>query len=527
MISHSRIKLMAMLVVSGFALTACNREQAPPPEYPPIEDPVADTTPTEDATTVVERQPPPESGPARDIQFPPVTRTTLRNGLEVNTVEWHQLPIVYINLVIKSGGETDPANIPGLSGIVADMLTEGTRGRSSVELAEHIEFLGADIWTDSGTETISIGFRALSEHLDEALAVVAEVATQPAFSATELNKLKQRELDRLNQEAQNPRYLSRREYYRAIYGNHPYARYDTTAEAIGRVNPIQLRQWHRRHVVANNAFLVVVGDVTSDQVQTQTQAAFGRWRRGTVPTPRYTAPPARTSREVIVVDRPGSAQSQIRIGNLAIPRSDESWIQMSVANQVLGGSASSRLFMDLRERRSLTYGAYSDVIPREQVGPFTAVAAVRTEVTVEALGAFFEHLDRISTERASDEELELARRYLSDSFPLHIDTPGKIAGLVGELRSYGLPDDYWDTFRTRIGEVTGEQALAAAQANIRPDESVVIIVGEASAFAEELRQWGPVTVVNTAGETTATYPALETPPPAAEAAAESEAPAAE
>jgi predicted Zn-dependent peptidase len=219
----------------------------------------------------------------------------------------------------------------------------------------------------------------------------------------------------------------------------------------------------------------------------------------------------RTAREVIIVDREGSAQTQIRVGNLAIERGHDDWIPLQVANQVLGGGASSRLFMDLRERRSLTYGAYSSVEEREQVAPFTAVAAVRTDVTARAMEAFFEHLVAISSEAASEEETVLARQYLSNSFPLSIDTSGKIASMVAGLRGYGLPDTYWETFRTRIRAVTAAEALTAARAHIRPEQMVVVLVGEAAQIAEPMRAYGPVTVTNTAGEVvrrlTATSPA--------------------
>ena len=208
-----------------------------------------------------------------------------------------------------------------------------------------------------------------------------------------------------------------------------------------------------------------------------------------------------------MVDRPGAVQSVILLGNLAIARDDEDFVPLRVANQVLGGSAASRLFMDLRERRSLTYGAYSQVGERVGVAPFVAYASVRTEVTEEAVGAFFENLDRIVAEAPPEPELANAQRFLSDSFPLKIDTPGKIASLVADLRVFGLPDDYWDGYRTSIREVSAEEALAAAQEHIRPEQMLVLVVGNAASFAESLTQWGPVTVVDGEGEVQQTFEA--------------------
>jgi predicted Zn-dependent peptidase len=509
-----RARLALGLSLSLGSLTmACQREQGPPPEYPPLatvdgtETPITDTQPESVPEPETPREPAPAGGAARDIAFPAIARSTLPNGLELNTVSSTQLPVVYLQLVIRSGNETNPADLPGLAGLVADMLREGTTRRSSAELAEEIEFLGADMGVAATSENLVITFRALKEHLPEALAIIAEVATQPLFDTEELEKLRRRELDRLELSQQEPRFLSSRAYYRALYGAHPYARVDTTPEAVRAVTPANLIAWHRTHVVANNAYLVVVGDVNPADVRRRVTRAFGRFRRGTVPEVSYPAPPTRTEREIIVVDRVGSSQTQIRMGNLALARQHEDWVPLQVANQVLGGSASSRLFMDLRERRSLTYGAYSSVEERQQVGAVTVGAAVRTEVTAQAVDALFEHLVRISSEAPGAEETDLARRFLSDSFPLSIDTPGKVASLVSDLRGYGLPDDYWESFRTRIRSVTPEQSLTAARAHIHPDQMVVVLVGEAAQIAEPMRAYGAVTVTNTAGEVLRRLPA--------------------
>jgi zinc protease len=228
-----------------------------------------------------------------------------------------------------------------------------------------------------------------------------------------------------------------------------------------------------------------------------------------------------------VVHRPSSAQAVIAIGNLAIPRNHPDWIPLAVANQVLGGSAASRLFMDLRERRSLTYGAYSGVDELLRPGPFRARAAVGRDPrapdvdrTPAAVEAFMEHLDRIVHEQASGEEIEAARRFLADSFPLRIDTPGRIAELVSDLRIHGLPDDYWDRYRSEIRNVTPERALAAARAHIRPDQALIVVVGDAEAVARPLTRWGPVRVISSEdGREIARFPAAPQNPSAEEAGA--------
>ena len=499
------------ILVAAFAL-ACGPSAQPVPDVPDVD---GDGETGERPPEVAEREAPPESGPARDVQFPPLARASTENGLEVNTVEWRKLPIVYLRLVIKSGAEADPENMPGLAHIVGTMLKEGTRTQTSAQLAERVEYLGADLWVSDDEENIHIGMRALSEHLDEAMEILADVAMNPAFRPDELRKLKRREIDRLALQANDPGFLASRELYARLYGEHPYAHIDTTREVVERVSRRDLQRWHRTHFVANNAFLVAVGDASAEDVQRAAQAKFGRWRTGEVPEVEYADPPERESREIVLVDRPESVQSVIYIGNLAIPRSHEDYEELEVANQVLGGSAASRLFMDLRERRSLTYGAYSGVGESVKVAPFRASASVRNEVTAQAMTAFFEHLDRIRNEAVPADELRDAHRYLSDRFPLEIDTPGKIANLVADLRIYGLPDDYWDGFRTAIREVSAPQAQAAAREHIRPDRSLVVVVGRAADVAEALTQWGPVTVVDQEGEVVSSMPAAgqETPAP--------------
>ena len=451
------------------------------------------------------RESPPAPGKAKDMSLPPVHIADLDNGLQVNTIVANQLPVVYATLIVRSGGESDPAKLPGLAGLIAQMLKEGTTKRSSAEIAEEIEFLGADLWASSDEENTYVGVRALAGQFDVVMAILAEVASAPAFSNGELEKLKRRELDRLALSEREPRYIARRTFYRELYGQHPYGTVDTTPQAVKRVRRQDMVRWHRAHFVGKNAFLVVAGDVDPDHVAETARKTFGAWKAGKRAVPTYGEPPRPTDRNILVVDRPGSVQSVIYMGNLAIARANREWIPLLVANQVLGGSAASRLFMDLREKRSLTYGAYSSIGERVDVGPFVAYASVRTEVTTEAIGAFFEHLTRIHQEPVEPQELVNAKRYLSDSFPLKVDTPGKLSELVVDLRTFGLPDDYWDRYRQWIRNTSSSEAQYVARSYIRPQDSLVVIVGQAADFAQSLQQFGPVTVVSPDGEVKAKF----------------------
>ena len=485
----------AVVLLSCLALVSAGCKKGAPPQHAGQAD---DEAPVVDARV-------PASGPPRELKFPVIERAKLANGLEVNTVSTSALPVVYLKLAFKSGAQTDPETLPGLSKLVAAMLKEGTTKRSSAELADTVEFLGADLSAGAGPEDLVVTMRALKDHLDEAMSLLAEVVKQPAFNNAELKKLKKRSLDRLALAERDPNYVAKRAFFRALYGSHPYARVDTTPRAVKTLSRGDLVRWHRRHMVAANAVLVAVGDVTAKQVSQAAAKAFSGWRTGTANKVTYPKIAQRPKREILVVDRPGSVQSVIMIGNRAIARTDDDWIKLAVANQVLGGSAASRLFMDLREKRSLTYGAYSRVGERLDAAPFIASASVRTEVTAEAVGAFFEHLDRIVTETTPSGELNDARRFLSDSFPLKVDTPGKIASLVTELRLQGLPDSYWESYGPAVREVGALEALEVAKQHIRPDRVLVVVVGQAADFAQALRQFGPVRVVAQDGELKAEF----------------------
>lgn len=486
---------------------------SPQPDPTPV---VSPETSGEEAVALEQpehiRQPPPESAAPRDVHLPPTVRTSLRNGLEVNTSSDARLPLVYARLVVRSGLARDPANLPGLSRFVGEMLQQGTRTRDSARLADEIEYLGASLDVSTDADSMALQIRGTSDQLDAMLALLADVAMNPAFANADVERERQQQIDRLAIAASDPSRLAYREFYRLAYGAHPYGHVDLSAESVRAIRRADLVAWHRRHFVPSNAFLVVVGDVTAEASARAVERAFGAWRGAAVPALTLPEPPRRTEREILVVHRPGSVQSVIAIGNLAIARADRDYVSLAVANQVLGGSPASRLFLDLRERRSLTYGAYSNVDELVGVSPFRARAAVPNARTEPAMDAFMEHLERIVREPAPVAEIRDAERYLSDSFPLQIDTYGRIAWMVGYLRLFGLPDDYWDGYRTQIRSVSPEEALRAAQAHIHPDRAIVVVVGDADVVAEPLRRWGTVSIVDTNGAPLPASPAA----PAAE-----------
>jgi zinc protease len=514
-------RTQVFLALSALIVAAACSSTTTAPVAQQTTPPPADSQAVQVVQVPVAKEQAPASGPAREIHLPKITRVTTASGLEVNTVPMPGLPVVQVKLVIKAGSAADPADLPGTAQFVAEMLREGTTKKSSAKIAETVDFLGAKLDIGNDEEHVVINMSALSDQLKDAMSLVAELATLPSFDDKELAKLKKRELDRLSLMSQSPNFLARREFYKALYGEHPYAHTDTNKDVVKKIRKSDLVKWHRKYFAPNNAYLVVVGNATTDDVLAAANKAFRDWSPRKVAPLEYPAPPARNATEIVLVDRPESVQSVIYVGNLALKRTDADYIPLTVANQVLGGSAASRLFMDLREKQSLTYGAYSDVDEALQPAPFRAFAAVRNEVTPQAMKGFMNHLLRIRTETTPDAELADAKRFLVDSFPLHIETPAEIAGLVSQLRTYGFPDDYWDGYRSQIQAVTAAQALEAAQKYIRPQAALVVVVGKAAAIKDTLAGYGPVKVIDTEGKVIVDAPTATaaTPPAAAPAAA--------
>lgn len=476
-------RLRGLAVALGALAASCSTTPPPAPQTAPPA-PVAEA-PAPAPEPAPLRVTPPTPGPARDVRLPAIRRSRLPNGLEVNAVSYTTLPVLHIRLTVRAGSSHDPANLPGVASLTGDMLKEGARGRTSAQIAEAIAFVGGSIGVTTAQDGTTFSISVLKDHAETAFTLLADILTTPTFPPTELEKLRRRELDRLERSVNDPGWLSRRAYYQALYpAGHPYARIDTSAEVLRRITRNDIVAFHRARYVAGAMSLSVVGNVTDEQLTPLLTRTLGRVRRGEAPALRFPEAPAATGRQVILIDRPGSAQSVIRVGNLALRRRDDDWTTFSVANQLLGGGVSSRLFMDLRELRSLTYGAYARASENVGVGSWFAGGQVRNAVTVDALQALMQHLECLTTEASPDDELAQTRRYLIDSFPLSIETPGNVADLVSALRLYDLPDDYFDTFRTRVAEVTPATALASAQRYIRPQGSVVIVVGVAEAPVE-------------------------------------------
>jgi zinc protease len=439
----------------------------------------------------------PTAGAGVEFRLPPVRRTRLTNGVSVAVVEHRALPVLHVRVILRGAGSLfDPRDRPGLASITAELLREGVTGMDSRAIAAALDGAGASLGTDTGDDSVTLRLDTLPERADATLALVGRLLAEPTFPPDELDRLRRRELDRLAQEMADPAWLASRPFFRATYGEaHPYGRFDTTPAVLRAIRREDVLAFHRAHVRAGSITVVAVGATTSESFTQLAQRAFGAIAQGEVPRPTMPAAPVREARQIFIVDRPASAQAYVRVGRVGVRRNDPSWASLTVANQVLGASPSSRLFVDLRERRSLTYGVYARVSAAVDEGVVSASGSTRLERCGEFVNALLEHLDRMGAEAVPEDELERARTVVQNRLPTSIATAGDLATRVSELELFSLGDDYFDQYRTRVAAVTSATVREAGQRFYGTRASVVVVVGPARTLRPALAGLGPVTVL--------------------------------
>jgi zinc protease len=331
--------------------------------------------------------------------------------------------------------------------------------------------------------------------------LLAEVALRPSFPENEIDLYRRNTIEHLKFQRSQPGFLAGEQAARLIYGEHPYSRVSPKAADIAGLNRNELVSHHRRTFIPNNAIFVAVGDVDALELFDEIDEHFGSWVKGEIFEMSTAEPPRSSSRSLTIVDRPGSAQSNIVLGNLAAKRLVPDHFALIVMNQVLGAGASSRVFMNLREEKGYTYGAYTRVDAKRLSGDLEATAEVRTAVTGDSLKEFFYELDRVRAEKVTDKELDDAKRFLTGVFPIRAETQEGLTNLILTQQLYGLPDDHLQTYRQHVNAVTADDVLSAAQKYVRPDEMAIVIVGDAQDVLGQARGFAPsVEIFDTEGK---------------------------
>jgi len=447
-----------------------------------------------------DRTRPPQSGPPPTLKLPAIQKRALSNRLPVWIVERHEVPVVHVNLVVLSGTGDDPQGKFGIASLTASLLTEGAGSRSALEIADAVDFLGADLVTNSGSDESAVRLNVPVARLAAALPIMADVSMRPTFPEAELNRQKVQRLTSIIQARDDPASINQLEFARVVYG--PANRYGTaqagSAQNISAFTVADVRAFYQSAYQPDNAALIVVGDVTPDRVMPMLETNFGKWQNGAAPAQHKTfpTPPLPAAREVFIVDKPGAPQSQVRIGWAAVARATPDYFPITVMNTVLGGAFSSRLNLNLREKHGYTYGAQSQFDMRLSAGPFVAAAGIQTDKTADALKEFFNELNGILQPVPAD-ELTRAKHYVSLRYPLGFETTGDIAARLEQALVYHLPDDYFATYVQRIEAVTAAEVQRVAQKYIVPAKFAVVIAGDRAAIEPGIRalNLGPIKIM--------------------------------
>jgi zinc protease len=424
------------------------------------------------------------------FQIPSAFETTLPNGLRVVLFDDERLPLVSFRLAFLSGDAHDPKEHVGLTSAMVSMLTEGTETHSSRELAEKVERLGASLGVSSSDDFTIVSASALSIYTADMLDLIAEVVFRPTFPEEELDLYRRNTIENLKFQRSQPNFLANEQTSRILYGSHPYATIAPKASDVEKLTREELEKLHSARLIPNNAILVVVGDIDRDELLSKLEQHFGDWPQGPAPSADDPALPQRTERTITIVDRPGSAQSNIVLANPGIKRTHPDYFAMLVMNQVLGAGASSRVFINLREEKGYTYGAYTRMDMKRLAGDIEATAEVRTPVTGDSLKEFFYELNRIRDEVVPEQELQDAKNYLAGVFPLRAETQEGMTGLILNQQLYGLPSDYLQTYRDNVNAVTAADVQRVAIKHLHPDTLAIVIVGDAGDILPQVRDYG-------------------------------------
>lgn len=437
-----------------------------------------------------DRSQPPPLGPPPALSLPAIQKRQLSNGLPVWLVERHEVPVTQVNLVVFSGTGDDPAGKFGAASLTAAMLTEGAGTRSSLELADAVDFLGAELGAGSGFDSTAVRLHVPAARLADALALMADVALRPTFPREELERIRRERLTSILQARDDPPTINALAFSRVLYGS--THRYGTgangTAASLQSLTTDDLRAFYASAFQPKNAALLVVGDVASDKVMPLVESSFGGWKAAGPAAPATKLPeaPQPARREISLVDKPGAAQSQIRIGWIGVPRSTPDYFPIQILNTILGGSFSSRLNMNLREQHRYTYGASSAFDMRSSAGPFLAAAGVQTDKTSESLKEFFNELNRI-LEAVPADELTRAKNYVALGFPSGFETTRDISRRLEDALVYRLPDDYFTKYIQNIQAVTAADVQRVAQKYIQPNRFAIVVTGDRKVIEPSIR----------------------------------------
>ncbi|HKR60803.1 MAG TPA: pitrilysin family protein [Pyrinomonadaceae bacterium] len=436
------------------------------------------------------------------VKLPKAEETTLPNGLRVVLLRDPKVPTFTAQMVVLSGGLADKSDFRGLASFTAALLREGTSKRSSKDIAEQVDAIGATLNSNSGFSSLTstISAAGLVENLDQTFDLFADVIRNPAFPADEVEKYKTRTLANLQLQRSSPQFLAQEQFNRAIYGDHPAAIVAPPVDSIKKLTSKDLAGFHSTYYRPNNSILAIVGDVTLKELMPKIQKAFGDWQKAEVPATTIPAAPTQAASRILLIDRPGSVQTVLQLGTLGIERNSPDYFSLLLADRILGGGPAARLFLNLREDKGYTYGAYSNFGASRFRGTWASSSEVRTDVTEGAMKEFMFELKRLRDDKVSAEELDNAKRAIVGSFALSLEQPQSLLQNIITQKLYDLPADYWDTYPQKVAAITVDDIQKVAQKYIDLDHIQIVAVGDASKARDVLAKYGKVEVYDADGK---------------------------
>jgi zinc protease len=441
----------------------------------------------ERAPAVVDRSRLPPLRAVPTFSFPVITKSTLANGLGVWTAHHPQVPMVGLVLLVQIGSANDPAGREGLAAITADMLDEGTGSRSAIDVHQDIARIGAQFDTDIGSDAMVISLTSLSRFTGRGLELLADVVTRPALRDADFLRVRQLRLNRLIQLRDMPGVIADRAFARLLYGDSPYGHTPLGNErSLSAMTVEDIRSFHRSSILPGAATLIAVGDCEHEAVRAAAEATFGDWsgKAGLEPSAMSsTSRPARLN----IVPRSGAPQSELRIGHVAAPRSTPDYHALLAANMVLGGQFVSRINLNLRGDKGITYGARTAFEFRKRPGPFALHVSVDTAATALAIRESISEIAAIRSDRpVSAEELAVGVAALTRGYVRNFETLDQIARAVAQIALFDLPDDYYSRFVPRIEAVTPEEVTQVVARHLDPDRLTTVIVGDLDQVSQNL-----------------------------------------
>jgi predicted Zn-dependent peptidase len=435
----------------------------------------------------------PEAGPPVTFTPPKIESFTLKNGIRVLFVERHELPLVDVRVVLKTGAG-DVGARPGVLSFMGAMLEQGTKKRSALQVSDDYEGIGAQhsAWVDwdSGGAYVKV----TSEHLDAALDLLADVVTRPTFPVAEFERLKARRLASVQQQKNEPNAMWSNAAAATLYGRaHPYGHSLVGQEAdLAKMTQPDLVHAYEGLFWPKRVAIVVAGDVTRATLEAKLGAAFGAWhgqgREDVVSIPQAPRPPAKDAPRVVLVDRPRAPQSVVRLAEIGVARSAPDHDAIVLMNTILGGMFSSRINLNLREAHAYTYGAYSGFTMRHGAASFGAGGSMVADKTAASIHELFTEVTAMRDKPVSDEELSDAKESIKLGLPAEFETVAAITGALAEIVVYGLPLDEYATLPARVDRLTAEDVQKAARAHLHPSSMRVIVVGDRATLGPELEQ---------------------------------------